>query len=173
VNAETAKVTGSHLPPPPASRSSRCRRRCRAPSGVPKFVTEESGQAGTDLEPGGSPASCDHVAVAFTIAEIDGRRQPGLVIEAGTGRRWTEAGDRRALGERPRALRQLASNSLSHSSSPTVIYVDRQVPARVTRRTKELTVAIGLRTAIYPMTGPDSAGVKAARRRPARTAGPG
>jgi hypothetical protein len=51
----------------------------------------------------------DYAAVAIDVEQIDDHRQPGFLLEAGVARRWLDEGEREALGERVRALAELAS----------------------------------------------------------------
>jgi Pyridoxamine 5'-phosphate oxidase len=53
----------------------------------------------------GSP---DYAAVAIDADHIDDRRQTEFLVESGVGREWLDEDERRALGERVAALRELA-----------------------------------------------------------------
>lgn len=54
-------------------------------------------------------AAPDYVAVAIDVERIDDHRQSGFLLEAGVARRWLDERERDALGERVRALAELAS----------------------------------------------------------------
>jgi hypothetical protein len=57
------------------------------------------------------PAAPDYAVVAIDVEEIDDHRQAGFLVEAGVDRRWLDEAERDALGERVRALTELASAS--------------------------------------------------------------
>jgi Pyridoxamine 5'-phosphate oxidase len=50
----------------------------------------------------------DYAAVAIDVEHIDDHRQVEFLVEAGVGRRWLDERARDALGERVRALTELA-----------------------------------------------------------------
>jgi hypothetical protein len=50
----------------------------------------------------------DYAAVAIDVEQIDDHRQAEFLVEAGIDRRWLDEHERRALGNRVEALRQLA-----------------------------------------------------------------
>jgi Pyridoxamine 5'-phosphate oxidase len=54
-------------------------------------------------------AAPDYAAVAIEVEHVDDHRQEAFVVEAGVGRRWTDEGERDALGQRVQALTDLAS----------------------------------------------------------------
>jgi hypothetical protein len=54
-------------------------------------------------------AAPDYAAVAIDVQHIDDHRQAAFLVEAGVDRRWLDEGERGALGERVRALTELAS----------------------------------------------------------------
>jgi hypothetical protein len=51
----------------------------------------------------------DYAAVAIDVEQIDDHRQAAFLVEAGVDRRWLDEGERDALGERVRALTELAA----------------------------------------------------------------
>lgn len=51
----------------------------------------------------------DYAAVAIDVEQIDDHRQTAFLVGAGIDRRWRDGGERGALGERVRALRELAT----------------------------------------------------------------
>lgn len=53
----------------------------------------------------------DYAAVAIDVEEIDDHRQAGFLVEAGVDRRWLDEAERSGLGERVRALTDLAAAS--------------------------------------------------------------
>jgi Pyridoxamine 5'-phosphate oxidase len=55
--------------------------------------------------------SPDYTAVALDVGYIDDHRQKEFLVESGIGRRWIDEEERRALGIRVEALRQLADRS--------------------------------------------------------------
>jgi hypothetical protein len=65
------------------------------------------GQARIVEEP--MAAAPDYAAVAIDVEQIDDHRQPAFLVEAGVARRWLDEQERDALGERVRALAELAS----------------------------------------------------------------
>jgi Pyridoxamine 5'-phosphate oxidase len=52
----------------------------------------------------------DYVAVAIDVEQIDDHRQPAFRVEAGPDRSWVEETERDALGQRVRALAELAAS---------------------------------------------------------------
>jgi len=56
-------------------------------------------------------AAPDYAAVAIDVAQIHDHRQAAFLVEAGVDRRWLDEGERDALGERVRALTELASSA--------------------------------------------------------------
>jgi hypothetical protein len=50
----------------------------------------------------------DYAAVAIDVEHVDDHRQVEFLVEAGVGRRWLDERARDALGERVRALTELA-----------------------------------------------------------------
>jgi hypothetical protein len=50
----------------------------------------------------------DYSAIALDVEQIDDHRQKEFLVESGIGRRWIDEDERRALGTRVEALRQLA-----------------------------------------------------------------
>jgi len=54
-------------------------------------------------------AAPDYAAVAIDVEQINDHRQAEFQVEAGVDRRWLDEGERYALGERVRALTELAS----------------------------------------------------------------
>jgi Pyridoxamine 5'-phosphate oxidase len=54
-------------------------------------------------------AAPDYAAVAIEVEQIDDHRQVEFLVEAGVDRRWLDESERAALGERVRALTELAS----------------------------------------------------------------
>jgi hypothetical protein len=56
------------------------------------------------------PMDCapDYAAVEIEVEHVDDHRQAAFVVEAGVDRRWVDADERRALGERVDELRGLA-----------------------------------------------------------------
>ena len=54
-------------------------------------------------------AGPDYAAVAIDVEQIDDHRQAEFLVEGGVDRRWLDEGERDALGERVRALAELAS----------------------------------------------------------------
>jgi Pyridoxamine 5'-phosphate oxidase len=57
-------------------------------------------------------ASPEYAAVAIEVEEIDDHRQETFTVEAGVDRRWIDEGERDALGERVRALGEVARDAL-------------------------------------------------------------
>ena len=55
----------------------------------------------------------DYAAVAMDVHDIDDHRQAEFLVESGVDRHWVDKDERRALGERLAALRELA-NGRSH-----------------------------------------------------------
>jgi hypothetical protein len=55
------------------------------------------------------PMDCapDYAAVEIEVEHVDDHRQAAFVVEAGVDRRWIDAGERRALGERVKELRDM------------------------------------------------------------------
>jgi hypothetical protein len=51
----------------------------------------------------------EYAAVAIDVEHIDDHRQAEFLVEAGVGRRWLDEGARDALGERVRALTEIAA----------------------------------------------------------------
>ena len=51
----------------------------------------------------------EYVAVAIDVEQIDDHRQPGFVVDSGVGRKWLDETERDSLGQRVRALGELAS----------------------------------------------------------------
>jgi Pyridoxamine 5'-phosphate oxidase len=51
----------------------------------------------------------DYAAVAIDIEAIDDHRQPAFQVAAGVDRRWLDESEREALGQRLRALTELAA----------------------------------------------------------------
>ena len=49
----------------------------------------------------------DYAAVEIEVEHVDDHRQAAFVVEAGVDRRWIDADEQRALGERVRALAEL------------------------------------------------------------------
>lgn len=56
-------------------------------------------------------AAPDYAAVAIDVTQIDDHRQEAFVVESGVDRRWVDERERDALGERLRALAELASST--------------------------------------------------------------
>jgi hypothetical protein len=56
-------------------------------------------------------AARHYVAVAIDVEHIDDHRQPTFLVEAGVNRHWLDEQERDALGERVRALAELASRT--------------------------------------------------------------
>jgi len=54
-------------------------------------------------------AAPDYAAVAIDVEQIDDHRQAEFLVEAGVDRRWLDETERDALGQRVRALKELAS----------------------------------------------------------------
>jgi hypothetical protein len=50
----------------------------------------------------------DYAAVAIDVEQVTDHRQPEFLVTAGVGREWLDEGARAALGERGRALVELA-----------------------------------------------------------------
>lgn len=48
----------------------------------------------------------DYAVVEITVTEVDDHRQAAFTIEGGVGRRWTDTGEKRALGARVASLRR-------------------------------------------------------------------
>jgi hypothetical protein len=67
--------------------------------GRARIVEEPLGDAG------------DFAAAAIDVEHIDDHRQAEFLIESGIDRRWVDDDDRRALGERVTALRELATSA--------------------------------------------------------------
>jgi hypothetical protein len=54
----------------------------------------------------------DYAAVVLDVEEIDDHRQPEFLIESGVGRRWVDEDEKRFLGTRVAALREMAVGEL-------------------------------------------------------------
>lgn len=56
------------------------------------------------------PMDCapDYAAVEIEVEHVDDHRQQAFLVEAGVDRRWIDEDEQRALGERVRALAELA-----------------------------------------------------------------
>ena len=52
----------------------------------------------------------DYAAIAIDVEQIDDHRHPAFQVEAGADRRWVDESEREALGQRIRALTELAAN---------------------------------------------------------------
>jgi hypothetical protein len=52
----------------------------------------------------------DYAAIAIDVEQIDDHRQPAFQVEAGADRRWVDESEREALGQRIRALTELAAS---------------------------------------------------------------
>jgi len=50
----------------------------------------------------------EYVAIAIAVESIDDHRQAAFRVESGPDRSWTDEAEQKALGERVRALQQLA-----------------------------------------------------------------
>lgn len=61
----------------------------------------------------------DYAAVAIEVEAIDDHRQTGFVVESGIDRRWLDATEQHALGQRVEKLRQLAAESTPRLIEPT------------------------------------------------------
>jgi mannose-6-phosphate isomerase-like protein (cupin superfamily) len=57
------------------------------------------------------PMACapDYVAVAIDVEHVDDHRQEAFRVESGVGREWVDEGEQRALGQRVRALADMAT----------------------------------------------------------------
>jgi hypothetical protein len=63
-------------------------------------------------------AAPDYAAVAIDVEQIDDHRQQEFLVEAGVDRRWLDEGARDVLGERVRALIELASRGPHIAPTP-------------------------------------------------------
>ena len=54
----------------------------------------------------------DYAAVVLDVEEIDDHRQPEFLVEYGVGRRWVDEDEKRFLGTRVAALREMALGEL-------------------------------------------------------------
>ncbi|HYY21776.1 MAG TPA: pyridoxamine 5'-phosphate oxidase family protein [Thermoleophilaceae bacterium] len=53
------------------------------------------------------PSAPEYVAIEIAVDRIDDHRQPAFRVEAGIDRSWIDESERKALGQRVRALEQL------------------------------------------------------------------
>lgn len=63
-------------------------------------------------------AAPDYVAVAIDVEQGDDHRQPAFQVTAGVDRRWVDETEREALGQRVRALHELAISHLRWGPAP-------------------------------------------------------
>lgn len=50
----------------------------------------------------------DYAAIVIDVEQIDDHRQPTFEVDVGVGRRWLDESERDALGQRVRALTEIA-----------------------------------------------------------------